>query len=136
MNVSTSLTIFKYLTVSILQTLLKMYRGSLKKINGKDGCILTWKAVEHKLDERKSKAFMHKLFQDLGDDNFYVDLPKLQMVNVLVTALIKSVNVIQSYLNTSDDASHQWPSFQMSTKAPVFNSRTEICCANCLLSFC
>lgn len=50
---------------------------------------------------------MHKLFQDLEDDNFYVDLPKLQMVNVLVTALIKSVNVIQFCPNTSDDASHQ-----------------------------
>lgn len=101
------LTIFKYLTVSILQNLLQMYRGSFKKINEKDGCILTWKAVEHKLNERKSKAFMHKLFQDLEDDNFYVDLPKLQMVNVLVTALIKSENVIQFCPNTSDDASHQ-----------------------------
>lgn len=40
------------------------------------------------------KAFMQKLFQDIMDDYFYVDLLKLQMGNVLVTAFIKSMNVM------------------------------------------
>lgn len=39
-------------------------------------------------------AFMQKLFQDVMDDNFYVDLLKLQMRNMLVTAFIKNMNAL------------------------------------------
>lgn len=40
------------------------------------------------------KAFMQKLFQDVMDDHFYVDLLKLQMRNMLVTAFIKNMNAL------------------------------------------
>lgn len=37
---------------------------------------------------------MQKLFQDIMDGIFYVDLLKLQMGNVLVTAFIKNMNAM------------------------------------------